>query len=50
MVRDHLRWLALAGGEGLSLLRWYGLVVVIDGAVMNAIDSMIVPIMANASQ
>ena len=38
------------GGEGLSLLWWYGLVVVIDGAVVSAIDLLIVRIVANASQ
>ena len=38
------------GGEGLSLLRWYGLVVVIDGAGLIAINLLIVPIVANASR
>jgi hypothetical protein len=49
MVRDHLRRLALVGGEGLSLLRRYGLVVVIDEAGVIAVNSLIVPIVANES-
>ena len=37
------------GGEGLSLLRRYGLVVVIDEAGVIAVNSLIVPIVANES-
>ena len=48
MVRDYLSRLALVGGEGLSLLRWYGWVVVIDGAGVIAVDSVLVPVLANA--
>ncbi len=37
------------GGEGLSLLWRYGWVVVIDGAGVIAVNSLIVPIVANES-